>query len=1006
MMPLYLARNTQRAISALLAVFITVLAASAVMAEEQKTLKGVALVIGQSKYAHITPLPNPANDAREMSKLLTDLGFDGRAVTDRDAGKLSRDLERFVEDAEGADIAFLYYSGHGIEAGGDNYLVPVNADEASLGNAGVELVSLTAVVDKLKATVPVVIVLLDACRTNPFPATAQLKATPESPALPVTVSGLGAPRGAAVVENAAPATENLGTVIGYAAEPGRPALDGAEGGNSPYAAALLRHLSAMKGAELGSVMRMVTEEVYLSTETRQRPWVNESLRRLLYLGVAPDEPEGEDGLITGERRQLLLTIADLPSLERGQVETISKDKGVPISALYGVLSALGVKDMPKDPEALEKLLKMQAETIKRMMAERESLNVDDPEIKKLAEAAHRAIQQGAIATARQFLDDAVKRVEATAGAVDAAEEAVKNKRLADAAIYVRRAEAASLASDYLAAAKDYAKAFSLVEKWDEKLKWNYKNLEAEALNAQGDEKADNDALRQSIAAYEQLLSFIPNGEKNADWAKTRNNMGVAYLNLNERVCDRKLLEEAAQIFRGSLEVLTRQSDPVNWAAAQNNYANALIALGQRESNTFNLEAAVAAQRAVLEIRNRDKLPTEWADSQFNLGIALSALGGRESGDARLLEAVGAYRAAFVVIAREKDPLRWGNLQNSLGNTLSTLATRKNDMAMLKEAEKTLRLALEVRTRERVPLKWGNSLNGLSEVTYNIGQRSGTATTEMEEAAKGFRDALVEVTRERSAVNWATIQNNLASSLLVIGMRKQDVAMIEEAAVLFPGPIEVFKRDCSPQDWAMTRVNFGNAQQALGKIKDDPAKLTAAIALYNEAAEEFTRERDPITWAGVQAMLGSTLEALASRGGGLDMYKQSIAAKQASLSVYTKENSGLEWAEAQLNLGNSLAMVGNFEKGTESYDLALIAFNASMEVFTRDTNALKWGLAQNGIGDVYWGYGTRRQDRKAFEESITRFEMAKGALNQAGMASMAGLVDNKIKIISDTLAGMK
>src|SRR6185503_2337683 len=157
-----------------------------------------------------------------------------------------------------------------------------------------------------------------------FPPGAQIKLTPASAGQPITAGGLGAPRGASVVEATPGNVDNLGTVIGFAAEPGRPALDGAQGGNSPYAAALLRHLSAMKGAELSSVMRMVTEEVYLTTETRQRPWVNESLRRLLYLGVAPDEPQGEDGLITGERRQLLLTIADLPGLERQQVENIAK----------------------------------------------------------------------------------------------------------------------------------------------------------------------------------------------------------------------------------------------------------------------------------------------------------------------------------------------------------------------------------------------------------------------------------------------------------------------------------------------------------------------------------------------------------------------------------------------------------------------------------------------------------------------------------------------------------
>jgi hypothetical protein len=86
-------------LGAILAVFLCALT-TALGAEE--SLKGVALVIGQSKYEHIPELANPANDAREMVRLLSDLGFDVRSVSDRDARKLKRDLERFVEDAEGA----------------------------------------------------------------------------------------------------------------------------------------------------------------------------------------------------------------------------------------------------------------------------------------------------------------------------------------------------------------------------------------------------------------------------------------------------------------------------------------------------------------------------------------------------------------------------------------------------------------------------------------------------------------------------------------------------------------------------------------------------------------------------------------------------------------------------------------------------------------------------------------------------------------------------------------
>src|SRR5688572_22595067 len=106
------------------------LASSLAFAQDAPQFKGVALVIGQSSYRHLPALANTGNDARALTQLLTGLGFEARTVADRDAQKLRRDLERFAEDAEGADVAILYYSGHGIEAGGENYLLPVDADLA------------------------------------------------------------------------------------------------------------------------------------------------------------------------------------------------------------------------------------------------------------------------------------------------------------------------------------------------------------------------------------------------------------------------------------------------------------------------------------------------------------------------------------------------------------------------------------------------------------------------------------------------------------------------------------------------------------------------------------------------------------------------------------------------------------------------------------------------------------------------------------------------------------
>ena len=102
-------------------------------ARAEEPLRGVALVIGQSAYEKLPALPNAANDARAIDRLLSDLGFDVDAVPDGDRRRLDRAFERFLEDAADADVALVYYAGHGVEAGGENYIVPVDAAAPQAG---------------------------------------------------------------------------------------------------------------------------------------------------------------------------------------------------------------------------------------------------------------------------------------------------------------------------------------------------------------------------------------------------------------------------------------------------------------------------------------------------------------------------------------------------------------------------------------------------------------------------------------------------------------------------------------------------------------------------------------------------------------------------------------------------------------------------------------------------------------------------------------------------------
>ena len=470
---------------------------------EEKALHGIALVVGQSDYQNLGRLTNPANDAKAINTLLTNLGFEVDLVANADRKKLTKALDRFVEDAADADVALIYYSGHGIEAGGENFLVPVDADVSALDRAGDTLVPVSKVLAKLQASVPVTIVLLDACRSNPFPAGATIKVDGNSAPAEIAPSGLGTPRGAVALGGGDQSGngQGLGAVIGFAAAPGHVALDGDANGNSPYAAALLKHFAA-PGFDFSDVMTMVTEEVYLETGAKQTPWTNASLRRLLYFGgTAENDGDVDETAIRGERRKLLLTISTLGDVERSQVVATAKGDGVPMDALFAMLKAIGA-DTPKDPDQLAKLLEQQSLRLKTLLDDRAALENPDPEIARLAALANKAVSEGALDVAIDYRERAKKRVVSLSSTVDQAEKELARKHVEFAAVFAASAETYALAGNAERAAEDFGKAYDEVAKWDDALAVKYKLAQAQAFSDLGYFRADDAANRNAIDAYQ------------------------------------------------------------------------------------------------------------------------------------------------------------------------------------------------------------------------------------------------------------------------------------------------------------------------------------------------------------------------------------------------------------------------------------------------------------------------------------------------------------------------
>lgn len=218
----------------------------------------VALVIGNAAYRNVAPLENPGRDARAMAAALQALGFDTTLALDQDGGGLKQALRRFTTKARSADIAAVYYAGHGIEAGGENYLIPVDATLQSDDDIDYELVPLELVLKAVAGAKQLRLVMLDACRNNPF--SAQMAKADGT-------RGIG--RGFVRVE---PANN---TLVAYAAKDGTTADDG-DGEHSPFAAALLKRLPD-PGVEITFLFRKVRDDVLAATGGKQEPFVYGSM---------------------------------------------------------------------------------------------------------------------------------------------------------------------------------------------------------------------------------------------------------------------------------------------------------------------------------------------------------------------------------------------------------------------------------------------------------------------------------------------------------------------------------------------------------------------------------------------------------------------------------------------------------------------------------------------------------------------------------------------------------
>jgi hypothetical protein len=211
-----------------------------------------ALVIGNAAYPGSGRLDNPVNDANAISQKLKSMGFTVTTVTDANRQKLVQSMAQFRRTAAAADISLLFYSGHGVQIFGTNYMLPTDVDQTDPAQATIQGVSLNSVIENFLPG-KTKLVFLDACRDNALQRTTDRS----------------------VSKGLAPISAAEGTLISYATKDGQTASDGVGAKNSPFTQALLQHLD--DPSDIAVVLRKVREKVMLATAGKQQPWEYGSL---------------------------------------------------------------------------------------------------------------------------------------------------------------------------------------------------------------------------------------------------------------------------------------------------------------------------------------------------------------------------------------------------------------------------------------------------------------------------------------------------------------------------------------------------------------------------------------------------------------------------------------------------------------------------------------------------------------------------------------------------------
>ncbi|MEQ1648340.1 MAG: caspase family protein [Hyphomicrobiaceae bacterium] len=241
--------------------------------------KRVALVIGNSAYQFTAKLQNPSNDAADVSATLRAFGYHVIEGHDLDKSGMEKVIRAFARELGDAAVGLLFYAGHGLQVGGQNFLIPIDAKLEDASGLEFETIRLDLIQRAMERDAKTNVIFLDACRDNPLA---------RNLARTIGTRGGVIGRGLATVES------GVGTLISFSTQPGNVALDGT-GRNSPFTSALVRHMTRSANSEdISSLLISVRNDVIAETKNRQIPWEHSALRARFFFPINTQRDQVEN----------------------------------------------------------------------------------------------------------------------------------------------------------------------------------------------------------------------------------------------------------------------------------------------------------------------------------------------------------------------------------------------------------------------------------------------------------------------------------------------------------------------------------------------------------------------------------------------------------------------------------------------------------------------------------------------------------------------------------------